>query len=65
MIINLQVPSMVCDGCVKVVKEAIINQEPQAKVEINLDTKQVKVDTNASEASIKQIITAAGHTVGE
>ena len=63
MTINLLVPSMVCDGCVTVVKEAIINQEPQAKVEINLDTKQVKVDTNASEASIKQIITAAGHTV--
>ena len=63
MTINLLVPSMVCDGCVTVVKEAIINQEPQAKVEINLDTKQVKVDTNASEESIKQIITAAGHTV--
>ena len=63
MTINLLVPSMVCDGCVKVVQEAILNQEPKAKVEINLDTKQVKVDTNASEASIKQIIIAAGHTV--
>ncbi|MEM7758165.1 MAG: heavy-metal-associated domain-containing protein [Cyanobacteria bacterium P01_A01_bin.40] len=63
MSINLQVPSMVCDGCVTVVKEAIITAEPNAKVEINLDTKQVTVDSQASEASIRQVITAAGHTV--
>ena len=63
MAINLKVPSMVCDGCVSTVKDAILTHEPQAKVNIDLDTKQVKVDTDASEASIKQIITAAGHTV--
>lgn len=63
MTINLKVPSMVCDGCVDTVKEAIATHEPEAKVDINLDTKQVTVDTEASEASIKQIITAAGHTV--
>ncbi|MDJ0571168.1 MAG: heavy-metal-associated domain-containing protein [Pleurocapsa sp. MO_192.B19] len=63
MTINLQVPSMVCDGCVTVVKEAITTHEPEAKVQINLDTKQVSVETNASEASIKQAIVAAGHTV--
>lgn len=54
---------MVCDGCVDTVKDAIKTHEPEAKVDINLDTKQVEVDTKASEASIKQIITAAGHTV--
>lgn len=63
MTINLQVPSMVCDGCVNIVKDAIISQEPQAQIEINLETKNVKVSTQASEASIRQIITAAGHTV--
>ena len=63
MNISLQVPSMVCDGCVSVVKDAIITQEPQAKVEINLENKNVKVNTQASETTIRQIITAAGHTV--
>ena len=63
MTINLKVPSMVCDGCVDTVKEAIVTHEPEAKVDINLDTKQVTVETEASEASIKQIIMAAGHTV--
>jgi len=63
MTINFKVPSMVCDGCVDTVKEAIATHEPEAKVEINLATKQVDVDTLASEESIRQIITAAGHTV--
>ncbi|MGF1588885.1 MAG: heavy-metal-associated domain-containing protein [Pleurocapsa sp.] len=63
MTINLKVPSMVCDGCVTIVKEAIVTHEPNAIVNINLDLKQVIVDTQASEASIKQVITAAGHTV--
>lgn len=63
MTINLKVPSMVCDGCVTTVKDAILTHEPEAKVEIDLDTKQVQVDTEASEASIKQVITAVGHTV--
>lgn len=63
MTINLKVPSMVCDGCVDTVKEAIKTHEPRANVSINLDTKQVEVDTKASEESIVQIITAAGHTV--
>ncbi|MEL6495073.1 MAG: heavy-metal-associated domain-containing protein [Cyanobacteria bacterium J06623_7] len=63
MSINLKVSSMVCDGCVDTVKNAIVTHEPEAKVEINLGTKQVTVETAASEASIKQIITAAGHTV--
>lgn len=63
MTINLQVPSMVCDGCVTVVKDAIITHEPNAKVDIDLDTKQVTINTEASEASIKQVITAVGHTV--
>ena len=63
MTINLKVPSMVCEGCIDTVKQAIKTHEPKASVDINLDTKQVAVDTEASEESIRQIITAAGHTV--
>ncbi|MCC0179313.1 heavy-metal-associated domain-containing protein [Waterburya agarophytonicola K14] len=63
MTINLKVPSMVCDGCVSSIETAILTHEPEAKVSINLDTKEVTVDTEASETSIKQIITAAGYEV--
>ena len=63
MTINLKVPSMVCDACVTAVTKAIATQEPEAKIEIDLDNKQVTVETAASEESIKQAIIAAGHTV--
>lgn len=63
MTISLNVPSIVCDGCVSLVKNAILSKEPKAQVEINLDNKIVKVDSQASETTIRQIIIAAGHTV--
>lgn len=63
MTMKFKVPSMVCEGCVTTVKDAITGHEPNAKVEVNLDTKQVTVDTEASEESIKQVITAVGHNV--
>ena len=63
MTIKLKVPSMVCDGCVNTITQAIATQEPEAQVDINLDSKEVVVETAASEASIRQIIVAVGHTV--
>ena len=65
MTMNFKVPSMVCDGCIDTIKDAIITHEPEAKVEIDLNSKLVKVDTEASEESIRQVITAVGHTVKE
>ena len=63
MTIELTVPSMVCEVCAGTITKAINTHEPKAKVNIDLDSKKVTVDTNASEESIKQIITSAGHTV--
>ena len=65
MTMKFKVPSIVCAGCIDTIKEAIMTGEPEAKVEIDLDSKQVMVDTEASEESIRQIITAVGHTVEE
>lgn len=63
MTINLKVPSIVCDGCADTIKKAIATHEPKAKVDVDVNEKKVAVDTEASEESIRQIITAAGHTV--
>ena len=63
--IDLKVSSIVCDGCASTIEKAILTHEPEAKVDIDIEAKQVKVDTKASEASIKQIIVASGHTVEE
>ena len=61
--IELKVPSMVCEGCVETLTKAIKTHEPNATVNIDLDSKQVNIDTQASVESIKQIIVATGHEV--
>jgi copper chaperone len=63
MTMELKVTSMVCEGCVETVTKAILTHEPEAKVDIDLATKKVTVNTQASEESIKQIIVATGHEV--
>ncbi|WP_413163920.1 heavy-metal-associated domain-containing protein [Capilliphycus salinus ALCB114379] len=63
MSVELKVPSMVCDGCVDTVTKAIKGIDSNAKVEVDLSTKTVKVDGNPSEDSIKEAISSVGHTV--
>jgi copper chaperone len=61
--LSFNVPSIVCDGCAKAIKDEILTHESDAKVNVDVTAKTVSVDTAASEESIKQMITALGHTV--
>ena len=65
MVLEIKVPSMVCQSCAETITKAIQQEESNAKVEVNLDSKIVKLETQASEESIKQIITEVGHTVAK
>lgn len=62
-VMNFKVPSIACDGCAKTITEEILTHEPAAKVDVDVKAKSVNVDTEASEESIRQMITAVGHTV--
>jgi len=64
MAIQLKVPSIVCSGCADTITKAIKNYESQADVQVDVEQKIVTVKNKASEESIKQVITATGHTVG-
>jgi copper chaperone len=59
----LTVPSIVCEGCADVITKNILNRDAEAKVDIDITAKTVSVETEASEASIKEVITSIGHTV--
>jgi copper chaperone len=61
--LSFNVPSIVCDGCAKAITDEILTHESDAKVNVDVTAKTVSVDTAASEESIKQMITALGHTV--
>lgn len=60
---TFKVPSIACDGCAKTITDAILTHESGAKVEVDVKGKTVSVETDASAESIKQMITAVGHTV--
>ncbi len=63
MTLQLTVPNMACSACGDTITKAIKAIAPAATVQADLKTKQVNVETQATEAEIKQAITDAGYTV--
>ena len=61
MAIELKVPGMACGGCGKTITKAIQSVDPSAEVQTDPKSKQVKVDTQAQESSIREAIAAAGY----
>ena len=61
--LTLKVPSIVCEGCADVITKNILNHDGKAKVDVDITSKTVSVETETSEASIKELITSIGHTV--
>jgi copper chaperone len=60
--IEFKVDAMSCGHCVSTVTKAIQQVDPQARVEVNLDTKNVKVESTQDRARIAQALTEAGYT---
>ena len=63
MALKLSVPDISCDNCVQTISESVHVVEPDAKVDVDVNTKTVTVESSASEESIKQAIVAAGYTI--
>ncbi|NJR51011.1 MAG: heavy-metal-associated domain-containing protein [Leptolyngbyaceae cyanobacterium CSU_1_3] len=63
MPIQLYVPSIICKNCADKVAQAIVNTDPKAAVKIDLETKHVEAETQATELAVRTAIAAIGHTV--
>jgi len=63
MKLQLNVPGMTCGGCVNTITKAIRTVDANAIVQGDPKTKLVSVETQAPEAAIKNVITAAGYQV--
>lgn len=63
MALKLNVPTLNSPEAVQTLKETILTSEPDAKVDVDLETKVVTVEAKASEETFKQLITAAGHKI--
>jgi copper chaperone len=63
MTVKLTVPSIMCEGCVQTVTQAIQSVDAQARVTVDLATKQVSIETTASLADLTTAIGEVGHEI--
>ena len=61
MHMRFQVPDMSCSACVRHINAAVTSLDPQAKVEVDLDTHSVSITTTASQPDIEKALAAAGY----
>ncbi|MBD2503994.1 heavy-metal-associated domain-containing protein [Anabaena azotica] len=61
MTIQLTVPNMACSACANNITNAVKTVDADAIVQADPQTKQVNVETQASETSIKDALAAAGY----
>jgi copper chaperone len=61
MTIQLKIPNMACGACGKTITEAVLSVDPKASVKADPKSKQVVVNTEASESSVREAVAAAGY----
>ncbi|ELS01034.1 copper chaperone [Xenococcus sp. PCC 7305] len=61
MAIQFKVPDMACDACAKSITQAVQTLDSGAIVKADTQTKQVTVETLASESSVRDAIAEAGY----
>lgn len=60
---ELKVDGMTCGGCAASVKRALQALDARAKVDVDLPSKTVKVDTSAQLDAVKTAVEEAGYDV--
>jgi copper chaperone len=60
---ELKVEGMTCGGCANSVKRSVQAVDSNAKVEVDLANKKVRVDTGADLNAVKSAIADAGYSV--
>ena len=61
--LSLKVSGMTCGGCINAVTRAVQSQDPQAKVQVDLATQTVTLETSLSPEKASELITDAGFPV--
>ncbi|HEY9623862.1 MAG TPA: heavy metal transporter [Crinalium sp.] len=64
MALKLNVPTLNSPEAAKDLKETLLTSEPDAKIDVDPNTKTVTVESKASEETFKELIVAAGHRIG-
>jgi copper chaperone len=60
---EFHVPSLDNEKDIVELKEVILTSEPNADINIDLDSKKVMIESEASAETFKQLIVASGHKI--
>jgi copper chaperone len=60
---TLKVSGMTCGGCINAVTRAIQAQDPQAQVQVDLETQIVSLETRLSSELAAKLISDAGFPI--
>jgi copper chaperone len=63
MTLRLKVHNMACSACADTIAQAVKAIDPAASIQADPKSKQVTIDTEAQETTIREAIVAAGYTV--
>jgi len=61
--LSLKVSGMTCSGCINAVTRAIQSEDPQAKVQADLATQIIDLETTLSAEQASQLLSDAGFPV--
>ena len=59
--IDLKVNDMTCGHCVKTITETVTSLDPRAKVEADLGTKRVRIESSRPAAELTKALAEAGY----
>jgi len=62
MALQLTVSNMACSACADTITKAVQDVDPTAEVTADPKTKQVNIDTQTSEMTVREAIATAGYT---
>jgi len=58
---ELNIADMSCGGCVSSITEAVKQLDAEATVVADLETRNIEVNTTASEQQVREALSAAGY----
>ena len=59
--IELTIDAMTCGHCEKIVKQTVQKLDPQARVDVDLSTKKVRIDSVRDAQSIREALAEEGY----
>jgi copper chaperone len=62
MNIQLKVPKLSCEGCVRTITQAVHSVDPTAQLAIDTQSKWISVETTQPEEAIREALATVGHS---